>query len=118
MAGNLKRVSTHVLDTARGAPAPAVLVRLEFREPGGAWRQVSSVQTDADGRCSQLLPEDKSHVEGVYRLTFDTAAYFGTQGIRGLYPFVEITFQARSGESHFHIPLLLSPNGYTTYRGS
>ena len=114
----MSRISTHILDTTHGKPAPAVPVRLDFREPTGAWRQVSCRQTDSDGRCSQLLPEDESLVEGVYRLTFDTAAYFGTQGIRGLYPFVEIAIQVRSGESHFHIPLLLNPNGYTTYRGS
>jgi len=56
--------------------------------------------------------------EGVYRLLFDTASYFGACGVGGLYPVVEITFRIRSGESNFHIPLLLSPNGYTTYRGS
>lgn len=114
----MSRISTHILDTTHGKPAPAVPVSLDFREPTGAWRQVSCRQTDSDGRCSQLLPGDESLVEGIYRLTFDTAAYFGSQGIRGLYPFVEITFQVRSGESHFHIPLLLNPNGYTTYRGS
>ena len=114
----MNRISTHVLDTARGKPAPAVKLRLEFREPNGAWRHLSSTQTDAEGRCFQLLPEQEMVAEGFYRLTFDTAAYFGSQGISGLYPFVEITFHVRSGESHFHIPLLISPNGYTTYRGS
>jgi 5-hydroxyisourate hydrolase len=114
----MNRISTHVLDTVRGKPAPAVLLRLDFREPDGAWRQLSSGQTDADGRCLQLLPENESLAEGFYRLTFDTATYFSAQGIRGLYPFVEITFHVRSRESHFHIPLLISPNGYTTYRGS
>jgi len=114
----MKRISTHILDTTRGKPAPAVPVRLHFREPAGAWREMSSQQTDADGRCAQLLPETGSLLEGIYRITFDTAAYFSSQGISGLYPFVEITFQVRGGESHFHIPLLLNPNGYTTYRGS
>jgi 5-hydroxyisourate hydrolase len=114
----MKRISTHILDTSCGKPAAAVFVRLDFREPSGAWRQLCSTQTDADGRCFQLLPDEESLAEGFYRLTFDTAAYFGSQGVRGLYPFVEIAFHARSGESHFHIPLLLSPNGYTTYRGS
>ena len=114
----MNRISTHVLDTARGIPAPAVMLRLDFREPNGAWRQLSSAQTDLDGRCFNLLPEEETLAEGFYRLTFDTAAYFAWQGVRGLYPFVEITFYARAGESHFHIPLLISPNGYTTYRGS
>lgn len=114
----MSRISTHILDTTHGRPAPAVPVSLDFRELTGAWRQVSRGQTDTNGRCSQLLPDGESLVEGIYRLTFDTAAYFESQGIRGLYPFVEITFQVRRGESHFHIPLLLNPNGYTTYRGS
>ena len=114
----MKSISTHILDTTRGKPAPAVPVRLDYRESAGAWRQISSHETDADGRCSQLLSEDSGLAEGFYRLTFDTAAYFGSQGIRGLYPLVEITFEVRSGESHFHIPLILNPNGYTTYRGS
>jgi 5-hydroxyisourate hydrolase len=114
----MNRISTHILDTTHGKPAAAVPVRLDCREPAGTWREMSSQRTDGDGRCSQLLPDSESLTQGIYRLTFDTAAYFGSQGIRGLYPFVEITFQVHSGESHFHIPLLLSPNGYTTYRGS
>jgi 5-hydroxyisourate hydrolase len=79
---------------------------------------LASAHTDEDGRCGQLLPEDQSVPAGPYRLTFDTAKYFAAEKIDGLYPVVEITFQLRDGESHIHIPLLLSPNGYTTYRGS
>jgi 5-hydroxyisourate hydrolase len=118
MAGNLKRISTHVLDTMLGKPAAAVPVRLEQRDASGKWVQISSSKTDADGRCAQLLPDGKEMSGGKYRLTFGTAEYFKSQGTQGLYPVVEITFQALDGESHFHIPLLLSPNGYTTYRGS
>lgn len=114
----MKRISTHVLDLTHGKPAQAVPVRLEVREPSGAWRKVSYHQTDSDGRCLELLPDSENLVEGFYRLTFDTAVYFGSQGVLGLYPLVEITFQVRDGESRYHIPLLLNPNGYTTYRGS
>lgn len=114
----MNRISTHVLDTARGKPAPAVPVRLDFREPAGVWRRLASSETDGDGRCAQLLPADENLPAGLYRITFDTETYFAAHGISGLYPFVEITFQARSGEAQFHIPLLLSPNGYSTYRGS
>ena len=114
----MKRISTHVLDTASGKPAAAVLVQLERRDSSGNWVQLTSSKTDEDGRCPQLLPHENELIEGSYRLTFETAAYFAQQGIQGLYPIVEITFLARGGESHFHIPLLLSPNGYTTYRGS
>jgi 5-hydroxyisourate hydrolase len=118
MAGDMKRISTHVLDTTRGKPAAAVPVQLERRDAQGKWVQLSSGQTDQEGRCAQLLPDGADLVEGIYKLSFETAAYFLAQGTQGLYPVVEITFQVRGGESHFHIPLLLSPNGYTTYRGS
>jgi 5-hydroxyisourate hydrolase len=118
MDRGMSRISTHVLDTARGKPAPGVPVRLERQDSSGKWISLSSAQTDQDGRCAELLPDGATLAEGVYRLTFDTASYFATCGVDGLYPGVEIRFRVRSGESHFHIPLLLSPNGYTTYRGS
>ena len=114
----MNRISTHVLDTAQGKPASGMPVRLERQNPSGKWSPVGSAQTDQDGRCSQLLPEGDALREGLYRLTFDTSAYFASSGAQGLYPVVEITFRVRREESHLHIPLLLSPNGYTTYRGS
>ena len=114
----MTNISTHVLDTARGKPAADVPVRLEQQAASGQWALVASSQTDKDGRCGQSLAGDKVLSAGLYRLTFDTATYFAAQRIETLYPLVEITFQVRDGESHFHIPLLLSPNGYTTYRGT
>ena len=114
----MTRISTHVLDTARGIPAKDVSVQLERQESSSHWRAVGAARTDSDGRCPQLLPDGEALAPGVYRLAFDTAGYFKGQGIKGLYPMVQITFEARQGDSHFHIPLLLSPNGYTTYRGS
>ncbi len=113
----MKRISTHVLDTALGLPAKDVPIRLERQEASG-WHLLASARTDQDGRCAQLLPESDELVSGVYRLRFDTAAYFGERKVAALYPQVEVTFQVREEEQHFHIPLLLSPNGYTTYRGS
>lgn len=110
-------VSTHVLDTTLGQPARDVPVRLEKRAAAD-WVVVGSSRTDADGRCPQLLPEGEPLRPGLYRLAFDTASYHLAQKHEGLYPVVEITFLVREGESHFHIPLLLSPYGYTTYRGS
>jgi 5-hydroxyisourate hydrolase len=112
----MNRISTHILDLHRGKPAAGVPVRLDRKE-GDAWRTLNSSQTDHDGRCAQLLPSDDLS-PGVYRLSFDTAAYFATLKIDLLHPVIDITFQVRSGESHFHIPLLLNANGYTTYRGS
>ena len=114
----MKRISTHVLDTAQGRPARDVGVRLERREISGDWIPIASARTDADGRCAQLLPEGDPLRAGLYRLSFDTAGYHHAQKVEGLYHVVEITFQVREGESHFHIPVLLSPHGYTTYRGS
>ena len=114
----MNRISTHVLDTALGKPAARVPVRLEQREKDGSWLTLGSFNTDADGRCAQMLAASQPLAEGLYRLVFETGSYYAAQNVSGLYPVVEITFQIRKGESQFHIPLLLSPNGYTTYRGS
>jgi len=113
----MKRISTHILDLALGKPTSNVAVRLERQEPSG-WQLLASQWTDADGRCSQLLPEGEDLSAGSYRLSFDTASYYDTQKIQALYPVVEVTFRVRDGETQLHIPLLLSPNGFTTYRGS
>jgi len=114
----MKGISTHVLDLVHGKPAKGVAVRLEKQNAGGEWRLLTQACTDEDGRCAQLLPEGKSLSRGVYRLGFDTGEYYGLQKIDTLYPAVHVVFQVRDGEPHFHIPLLLSPNGYSTYRGS
>jgi 5-hydroxyisourate hydrolase len=118
MAQFMKRLSTHVLDITLGKPAKHFPVRLERQEPAGGWVALHSSHTDEDGRCLQLLPEGDGLRPGIYRIVFDTASYQRAQKTEGLYPVVEITFQVREGESEFHIPLLLSANGYTTYRGS
>ena len=114
----MKRISTHILDVVHGKPAKNVPVRLEKQNAPGDWQLLTSGRTDHDGRCAQLLPEGEELSAGVYRLSFDTGSYHAAQNIAALYPVVEVTFQVRDGESNFHIPLLLSPNGYTTYRGS
>lgn len=113
----MNRISTHILDLARGKPASGMTVQLETQEPSGTWRLLNSASTGHDGRCGQLLAGDDL-APGFYRLRFDTAAYFAALRVETLYPSVEVTFQVREGESQFHIPLLLSANGYTTYRGS
>ena len=113
----MNRISTHILDLALGKPASDVAVRLERQEPSG-WRLLGLNRTDRDGRCAQLLPEGEDLSAGSYRLAFDTTSYYEAQKIDALYPVVEVTFRVRDGETQLHIPLLLSPNGYTTYRGS
>jgi 5-hydroxyisourate hydrolase len=118
MALGMKRITTHVLDTAQGKPAQDLPVRLERQEASGNWLLLGSSRTDQDGRCVQLLRDDTVLSAGLYRLAFDTESYFAAGQTTALYPLVEVTFQVRDGESHLHIPLLLSPYGYTTYRGT
>ena len=118
MDRGMSRISTHVLDTVAGKPAAGVPVRLQRQNSSGNWTTLTSARTDEDGRCGELLPEGASLAAGTYRLSFDTTNYFTACGVDGLYPAVEVLFRVRNGENHFHIPLLLSPNGYTTYRGS
>lgn len=114
----MSRITTHVLDAVVGKPAAGIAVRLERhafdRRKTGAWAQVAESQTDADGRCRNLT---ESALPGVYRLTFETGEYLKRQGRASIYPEISITFTC-GGEEHYHLPLLLSDNSYTTYRGS
>lgn len=114
----MSTITTHVLDTSRGRPAAGVPVKLEARVEGGAWRELGSGFTDADGRLGDLLPSNRKLSKGGYRLTFDTAVYFAAQGAQGFYTEVAVTFLVAEAGAHYHVPLLLSPYGYTTYRGS
>ena len=110
-------ITTHVLDTTRGKPAGGVPVSLEVRSEDGNWRPLDKGATDADGRADLLTSE--SHVpRGVYRLSFDTAAYFMALNVEGFYPEVRIVFEVRDPSQHYHVPLLLSRYGYSTYRGN
>ena len=106
-------ITTHVLDTSRGRPASGVLVVLEIRSETG-WREIGRAETDVDGRVRQL----PSPAVGIYRLTFQIEAYFQAQAIEGFYPEASIVFHVRDASQHYHVPLLLSPYGYSTYRGS
>ncbi len=105
-----------MLDVSSGKPAAGVRVRLEFQEPHG-WELWTDSATDGDGRCRDLLMLH-ALVPGCYRITFQTGGYFESQRISSLYPEVAVTFCVREPDYHHHIPLLLAPNSYTTYRGS
>ena len=104
-------ITTHVLDTSRGKPAAGIAVTLE-RSANGKWSPVGRGKTDNDGRLRTLAPGTVK--KGTYRLTFDTSAYFR----QTFYPQVVIIFNVADGAQHYHVPLLLSPWGYSTYRGS
>ncbi len=110
-------ISTHILDVALGRPAANVPVSLAHWQ-GGDWALLNGTVTDADGRAKHLLPADKTLAAGLYRARFDTAAYYEAQGLAGLYPYVDIVFEVQGAEQHYHVPLLLTANGYMTYRGS
>ena len=113
----MSAITTHVLDTSRGRPAAGVPVTLEAKG-GGGWTLVGRGATDADGRLRDLAPADFHLTEGEYRLTFDAGAYFAAAGVEGFYTEVVVAFVVRDAGSHYHVPLLLSPYGYSTYRGS
>jgi 5-hydroxyisourate hydrolase len=113
----MSTISTHVLDVSLGRPAANVSVVLEAQSPSGTWSETGHGATDGDGRLKDLAV-GKSLSAGTYRLSFDTRAYFAQRKIASLYPQVTITFEVNEEHGHYHIPLLLSPFGYSTYRGS
>lgn len=109
----MSTLSTHVLDTALGRPAEGIRVTLER-----AGDVVGSGVTDADGRVRDLHKKDASLTQGNYRLTFYVADYFSKAGRESFFPEIVVNFRISDGAEHYHIPLLLSPFGYSTYRGS
>src|SRR5918912_1776647 len=113
----MSAITTHILYTSQGRPAQGVPVHLEMQEMDGGWRSLGTGATDADGRLRDLLPDDFDLQPGIYRLVFDTAAYFEAQSLRSFYPHVAVTFLVHDARQHYHVPLLLSPFGYSTYRG-
>ncbi|KJC63806.1 hydroxyisourate hydrolase [Agreia bicolorata] len=108
-------ITSHVLDAATGQPAAGVPVTLAHLA-GDEWHVLAEAVTDADGRVSQFGPEIVP--VGRYRVTFDTHAYFASLGQAAFYPEVQVVFELADGEAHYHVPLLLSPFAYSTYRGS
>jgi 5-hydroxyisourate hydrolase len=107
-------LSTHVLDASIGNPAADVTMLLERRATDGSWACTASGHTGADGRLSYL----GSMAEGTYRITFGSGDYFAARGVATFYPEVTVTFEVTASTEHYHVPLLLSPFAYSTYRGS
>lgn len=111
-------ITLHVLDLVKGRPAQGIPVILEMQGLAGGWKLLGRSRTDADGRSADVMPSPRRLQPGTYRLTFDTAAYFESQRVEPFYPDVSVVFTVRDPAQHYHIPLLLSPFGYSTYRGS
>jgi len=110
-------ISTHVLDTSLGRPAAAVAIHL-LRQQGSNWIEVFRGETNDDGRVPALLPAAVPGAAGAYRLTFDIGAYFQRYGVDSFYSTIAVDFTVRDPGPHYHVPLLVSPFGYSTYRGS
>jgi 5-hydroxyisourate hydrolase / 2-oxo-4-hydroxy-4-carboxy-5-ureidoimidazoline decarboxylase len=112
----MSQLTTHVLDTSRGKPGKSISVQL-LQQSGNDWTAIAQGITDAEGRITDLLPQETVLPTGTYKLKFETGTYFISLGVKGFYPQVEIQFMV-SDQSHYHVPLLVSPFGYSTYRGS
>ncbi len=112
----MSQITTHIIDTSNGKPAWGIQVSF-YEKVGIEWIDYARGITNKDGRISNLLLEDHEVALGIYKMTFDIAHYFNAMDIECFYPVVEIIFEIRTIE-HYHIPLLISPFGYSTYRGS
>ena len=112
----MSQITTHILDTTKGKPAANVTIAL-LQQTGDNWQEIARGTTNADGRIPDLLPKEKPVELGVYKMKFYTQEYFAQDGTANFYPFVEIVFTV-AGNEHYHVPLLLNPFGYSTYRGS
>jgi len=112
----MSQLTTHVLDTSIGKPGKDITIRL-MQPKDGDWQTIAQGVTNADGRIGDLLPAEKILVSGNYKLVFETGNYFAANNVKGFYPEVEIQFTV-TDDAHYHVPLLINPFGYSTYRGS
>jgi 5-hydroxyisourate hydrolase len=113
----MSQITTHILDTTRGLPAQNVPITL-YAQKNNAWQELATGITNADGRIAGLLNDDVVLASGIYRMHFATKSYFDANNEQGFYPYVDIVFELDESNSHYHIPLLLTAFGYSTYRGS
>ena len=112
----MSQITTHILDTTKGKPAAGVTIAL-LQQTGDNWQEIARGMTNNDGRVADLLPSSTQLRLGVYKIKFFTKEYFALDGTNNFYPLVEIIFEVATTE-HYHVPLLLNPFGYATYRGS
>lgn len=113
----MSQITTHVLDTTRGKPAPNLSITL-YAQQDNDWQELATGVTNGDGRIAGLLADDLVLAAGVYRMHFATKDYFKANNEQGFYPYVDIVFELDGSNNHYHIPLLLTAFGYSTYRGS
>lgn len=113
----MSQITTHVLDTSKGTPAQGIKISLQKPDGADKWETITSGITNSDGRIADFLPKETTIPPGIYRMLFETAPYFKQSGTRAFYPFVPVVFEIFDTE-HYHVPLLLNPYGYSTYRGS
>ena len=111
-------ITTHVLDLSRGVPAAGIGVVLEINVPQLGWRMLAERTADSDGRVKDFVTDGSRVDIARYRLTFATGAYFAKNGVVGFHPQVTVEFDVKDAKQSYHVPLLLSPFGYSTYRGS
>ena len=112
----MSQITTHILDTTKGKPAAGITIVL-YKGGNDEWTEIARGKTNRDGRIADLLPKEQLLQIGIYKLRFETKDYFDKDRIPTFYPYVEIVFDIQSND-HYHIPLLLNPFGYSTYRGS
>src|SRR4051812_28942130 len=112
----MSQITTHILDTTKGKPAADVAITLYHQQSHG-WIEIAEGITNSDGRIANLLPKDLVLELGVYKMNFKVQSYFDQLGVQAFYPFVDIVFKIETND-HYHVPLLLNPFGYSTYRGS
>ena len=114
----MSAITTHILDLVSGLPGSGVPVRLERESESEGWQPIAEATTDADGRVKDLMSSTQALLAGNYRLIFDTGAYFSMRNTESFFAQITISFVVKDPLQHYHVPLLLSPHGYTTYRGS
>jgi 5-hydroxyisourate hydrolase len=112
----MSAITTHVLDTSRGRPAAGLKIELD-KKSAEDWKPTGAGVTDENGRCNALLGDALLAV-GTYRLTFHAGAYYKAQHVETFYSDIPVIFEVRDARTHYHVPLLISPFGYSTYRGS
>lgn len=114
----MSSITTHVIDTTSGKPGAGIVVTLERKTHSAGWQKVAEGLTNSDGRLNDLLSPNEAFLPGHYRLIFETGPYFLLHNSEAFFPQISIMFAVKDPMQHYHVPLLLSPFGFSSYRGS